>query len=169
MALNLAGGPPPTVTKTRTKTATPKSTAQLEVREEGLNGIGQIASFLCLMTSNIADAGAIATHGPGLAHEAAVLAETNKYAAKGIDLLVGVGPFAAILAAAAPLLLQIAVNHKKMPASPALLQFGVQSPETMEAQARIRVMEMQAEMAKAEREAQTRLSELQREATSNGE
>jgi len=112
-------------------------------------------------TKQLADAAAIGMHWPKLAHEIAVLAETQEAVANVIDPLMKVGPFAGLIAAAIPLAMQLAVNHGRMKPGqmgtvPAV---SLQSQmETAMAQAELQALRMQQE---AEEQAARARAEIQ--------
>lgn len=159
--------PPPRKPGTR---ATPTSSravekareARLSEREDGLNGIVSLASIPLVATGQLADLGAVTAHGPGICHEAAALAETNDKIGKAIDRVIAVGPFAGLISATIPLVLQILVNHGRLPAS-MFGQFGVVPPEMMQHRASIELQKQAAELARMEAEAQRDLLAAQAE------
>lgn len=116
------------------------------------------------MLGQKADSQALAIHGPSIATETAELAETQPQVAKVIDLWAAVGPYAGILTATLPLVLQLAVNHGKLPKSLSG-QFGVTDPAVLEAQADAsmarKAAEMLEEQNRARREAQEQLTRAQ--------
>lgn len=142
------------------KSASPPVQSIKEAREDAFNGIFQIGSFGCIITGQFADAGAISMHGPGIAHEAAELAENNEYVAKAADFLCQVGPFAAIIAAAMPLALQLLVNHNILPAEK-LAGANVVKPEVLESQVKTQMAEQAIAALKAQRQAEERLAAMQ--------
>ena len=163
---------PPTQTAGRSSRADEKARgARVEERAEGLTGLFQIACIPLLATGNLADMGAVTTHGPTISREAALLAESNSKVADAIDKVIAVGPFAGLVASTVPLILQILVNHGRLPAH-GLAQFGVYPPELMQQRAAIDVMKQQAEAQRAEAEAlaemQAAQEELQRVQARNG-
>lgn len=162
MALDLSGPKTPPPAK-RPTPAQRQATAKTGEREEGLNGLFQIAAAGCLMGGQVADGAAVSTHGPNIAREAAQLAETNERMGRLLDYLTAVGPFAGLLAAAMPLGLQILVNHGKLPVVPALQQFGIVPPGALEAQAKADAARQMAEYQRAQAAAEEELRELQRD------
>lgn len=125
---------------TATQIETPRSLREL--REEGLNGLAQIGQGIALGLRQYADAATLGTHFPPVATELAKLADHYDVIAKPIDLLIQVGPFGALLAAAMPFLAQMAVNHRMAPVG----VMGAVSPETLSAQMQAQMMRMQADM-----------------------
>lgn len=135
----------------RTKTAAPvaETRSLREVREEGLLGIGQLGQAACVSIGSLADAGAVGRFFPPVAHEIAVLAETNPYAANMADVLLKVGPYAGLVTAILPLAFQIAVNHGMFNNGMGLQNFGVVPRETLEAQMRAELTQQMVEMQRA--------------------
>src|SRR5580700_8256470 len=87
--------------------ATPRVTKE---REEAVAQLGMFAQVPLIATKQLADAATIGIHWPKISHEVAVLAETQESIANVIDPLMKVGPYAALIAAALPMLMQLAVN-----------------------------------------------------------
>lgn len=132
-----------------------------EKREENINGIGQLLSFGCIVTGQFADAGAVGMHWPNVAREGAVLAESNEYVARAADFLGQVGPFAAILAAAMPLALQVLANHNIIPADKMAGQ--IVKPEVLESQIKTQLALQAIEALKMQQAAEEELARAQRE------
>lgn len=162
MALDLSQPLAPPPRKPRSGiSATPASSkavekareARVSEREDGLNGLCSLAAIPLVATGNLADLGAVSTHTPAICHEAAALAETNDKVAKVIDRVIAVGPFAGLIAATVPLVLQILVNHGRLPAA-MFGQFGVVPPEMMQHRASIELQKQAADLARMEAEAQ---------------
>jgi hypothetical protein len=160
MALDLSSAkssPPPA--KRAAKAATPQVSSKMELREEGLNGVGQLVAAGLLMFKQHADAGAVAKHFPGVAHETAAIAENNEGFAKVIDYITAVGPYAGLLTATMPLVLQIMVNHDRLPAAP-LAQFGVVHPDALTMQVQADMMRQQAEIMAEQKAAQEEMARM---------
>lgn len=87
----------------------PKTKADL--RQDALSGVMQIAQLVTVGTGQFADAGAIGVFGPPMVDETVKLAENNTKVASKVDLLIEIGPYAGLVAAAIPFLAQIFVNH----------------------------------------------------------
>jgi hypothetical protein len=104
------------------------------------------------MFGQYADAAAIGNHFGPLAVELANAAEGSEALAKPIDMLIAVGPYGALIAAALPLALQLAANHKLVNAGMMMGQ-GVVPPEVLEAQMKSQVATMQANALREQREA----------------
>lgn len=140
-----------------------------EERIDGVNGIFQLAGFGCIMTGQFADAGAIEMHGNNISNEIVTLAESNAGIAKGVDMLLQVGPYAGLVTAAMPLVLQFLVNHNVLPAEK-MAGFNVVRPEVLESQVKTILTKQAMEAMKAQREAENELAEMQQEmmASQNG-
>lgn len=110
-----------------------------------------------------ADAATYAMHGPKASASAAEYAEQNRYLAKGLDFLDILGPAFVLADVLLPMALQIGVNHKKLPAD-ALVNFGVVSPELLEAQAKASIVQQQVQAMEAKIEADRQLEAAQRRA-----
>jgi hypothetical protein len=104
------------------------------------------------MTGLYADAAAIGQHFPPVAKELANIADGSEFLAKPIDLLIEVGPYGALVAAAMPLALQIMANHGIVDASRMMGQ-GVVPPEVLEAQMKAEMARMQADALRQQQEA----------------
>src|SRR6185437_487111 len=115
----------------------------VEKRTEGLNGLGQLAQGLLLMTGQYADAAAIGMHFGGIASEVAKIAESNETVAKPVDFLIEVGPYGALIQATIPFVMQILANHKVIKAD-ALVGSNVVPPEVLDAQMKAQMMRTQA-------------------------
>lgn len=159
MAIDMSGAvkaPPrritgsPTSAKPSAKTSSGVDTrSQKEKRLEGLQGFGQLGQGLCMMTQQWSDAAAIGQHWGPIALELSNIAETNKYVASGVDFLIEVGPYGALITAVMPLALQLMANHKMVDAT-RMGSLGVVPPEVLEAQMKAQVLRMQAEAMKAQ-------------------
>lgn len=124
-----------------------------EKREEGLNGLAQLGQLICVGTGQMADAAALGMHFPPLAKATADLADDYESVAKPIDFLIQLGPFTALIAAAAPLVLQLLANHKVLDAN-ALASQGVVSPEVLESRMRAQIAQVQAQALRDQMQAQ---------------
>lgn len=160
---------PPRREKPRPETPIHRNLNLTEQREEAVQGIFQIAGLGFIILGQYADAGAIDMHAPGIAHEAADLAQTNEGVAKGIDYLLQVGPYAGLIAVSMPLIMQLLVNHKVLPADK-LSGANVVKPEVLESQVKTAMARQAMEAIKAQQEAERELAELQAEmmASQNG-
>lgn len=93
--------------------------------------MGQAAALVLLIRKQFADAQAIGMHVPAIAEEAASIADTNETWAKWLDYFSISGPYAGLVKATLPLVLQLMVNHDKLPAE-AGSALGVISPKMLE-------------------------------------
>lgn len=155
--VNSGSTPPPRTRQASSaakKPAAPSPTKVREEREEALNGIFQMFSFGLTMANQWADAGALAIHGPNVSRETVKLGEKYEWIGNGIDALAHVGPFTAILGAVMPLALQIAANHKRIPAEK-VAALGVKDPAILESEMRMEA-QRQAYAYRAEVERQQR-------------
>lgn len=135
----------------------PKTKADL--RREALGGVAQIGQFACLAFGKFADAGAIGVHSPGLIDETVKLADNNSKIASKVDLLVEVGPYAGIVAAAIPFLAQIFVNHGLFKAE-VFANAGVVEPESLSAQMKTQLMRQAMEAQQEQMRIQQEMEEM---------
>lgn len=163
MALDLTSPPqaPPRINKAAaTRAATSK--AKTSEREDGVNGVFQLAGFGCIVAKQYADAGALGKYGPALAHEVALLSEKNEGVAKALDYLTEVGPYAGVITAAMPLVLQLLANHKVLDASK-LGGAGVVPPDMLAAEVSRDMAKMQADAIRQAQQAELELAQIQQE------
>lgn len=133
-----------------------------ELRQDALDGVLQMAQFGCLAFGNFSDAGAIGLFGRPMAIEIVKLAKQNTKVASKVDLLIEVGPYAGIVAAAIPFLAQLLVNHGVFKAEQ-FANAGVLSPDALEANMKTQVMEQAMEAMRQQQLAEQRLMDMQRE------
>jgi hypothetical protein len=133
-----------------------------ERRSEGLNGLGQLAQGVCLMFGLYADAATLGMHFPPVAKELANIAETNETIAKPIDFLIEIGPYGALIQAAAPLVMQMLANHRLIRAD-AMLGSDIVPPEVLEAQMKAQIMRVQAQAMRDQQAAMADAQAAQRE------
>lgn len=74
------------------------------------------------------DAITIVEHTPTIAQAVNTIAQEDTRVAKVLDKITKVTPYGALISALVPLALQIAANHKKIPAIP---QMGIVAPEDL--------------------------------------
>lgn len=141
-----------------TKAATVKG--KTAAREEAANGIFQLAGFGCIITRQYADAGAINLHGAPVAHELALLAEKNTSIGKGLDYLMEAGPYAGLITALMPLVLQLMANHKVIRAD-MVSAAGVVPPEALTADVKAHMARQAHEALMAQRAAEAQLADFQ--------
>jgi hypothetical protein len=165
MALDLSKAatatPPPKRSNARS-TATVRQSLKTTEREEAVNGLAQLGAAIVMFAGTPTDAATVVHHAPAIAHEAAVIAETNESFARVIDYLTSAGPYAAMFTACLPLGLQILVNHKKIPAEP-FANFGVVPSETLEARMRAEAAKQQMQMLRAAQDAEREAAEMAQE------
>jgi hypothetical protein len=152
------------------KDATDNSPQSLnELREEAANGFFQMAGLGCIIFSQFSDAGAINMHGPAISHVAAKMAQTNELMAKGLDSLLTVGPYTEIIGVTLPLVLQLLVNHKVMPAE-MVAGANVVRPEVLESQVKTQLAMQAMEAMKAQQHAEQEMAKMREEmmAAQNG-
>jgi hypothetical protein len=135
-------------------------------REDALNGLFQVGGVIAMAFGKWADAGAINTHGPNITTETVKLADKYESVGKSIDALAQVSPFAGLVAAITPLVIQLAVNHKMISPTQAS-GLGATDPQVLAQQMQIEVnrqaIQIQLRMAEEKRLMDAELAELQRE------
>lgn len=153
--------PPPVKRAPKPKAPKPPS-PRLQEREDSVNGVLQTASFMCVLTGQYADSGALGLHGPRVAHELAVVAEDSEPIGNALDYLNKVGPYTSLILAVMPLVFQIAVNHG-MGNAQAMAGVGVQPPEQLAMQVQTQMAAQAAEQIRAKREADEELRQAMAE------
>lgn len=166
MALKAPDRPPAPSQKARP--AAPKVQAvsaeqRVAAREEAALGVVQLLSFGCMLKGWMADAGALTIHGPKICHEAALVAESSESLGRGMDFLGAAGPYAALLAAALPLGMQLMVNRGVVPAAQ-VASMGVVEPGTLEAQMRTMLLQQQIEAQQQQKAQEAALRRMMAEA-----
>jgi hypothetical protein len=136
------------------------ASSRRETREAALSEAGDMLALGLMMAKQPADAGAISQHGPAIAHEMALIAETDDKVAGFLDRLTTVGPYAGLMKAAIPLALQIAVNHKRLPADKLTGTMGVMNPADLEAMVTLKAEKLRAELQKEMESARRELAQL---------
>lgn len=142
-------GRPPGSTNKATANAAPKMSS-LEMRYQGVQGIGQLIQGGLMLTKNYADAAAVGMHWDGVAKEVATLAEAEPAVARIVDLVIQAGPYAGLIAAVMPLAMQLAANHGMIPSGG---MSGVVPPEVLQSQMEARILQQQAEALRQRQEA----------------
>jgi hypothetical protein len=136
-------------------------------RTEAVQSVFQVGQMVCLTFGQYADAGAIGMHGDNISEEVAKLSERYPAIAKVVDPLMQAGPLAGLVAAVIPLVLQIGVNHKRLPADKIP---GITHPEVLEQQMRAQIAMAAAQQMRAaqdaEKEAHEAMADIQ--AAQNG-
>jgi hypothetical protein len=112
-------------TTTRNRPATPNY-------RDGVAGLLQIPAFILASAGRLNpaleyDGIAVATHTPAIAEAIHSVAVEEPRVAAVLDKILSVGPYGALLGALVPLVAQIAVNHKKLPAG----TLGTSEPEAL--------------------------------------
>lgn len=148
--MSLAGSAPPRNARKQAPAA-PRKTVK-DSRAEAVNGLFQLASFGSVMVGNYADSATIAEHGPNISNEVASLAQQNEKIGQWIDYLTQAGPYAGLVTACLPLVLQLLANHKRIDHSkvpgltdPKVLEVKIQSQ--MKAAAAMQMQQAQKEQA----------------------
>lgn len=169
MPVNYSDATPPKRTPQKRATPAPKTTSSETVRrdrEDAVNGVFQLAGVIAMAFGKWADAGAINTHGPGITTETVKLADKYDSIGKSIDALAQVSPFAGLVAAVSPLLIQLAANHKMIsPTQGAAL--GATDPESlaqqMQIQAQRQAIQLQMQIAEERRAMNEEMAAFERE------
>lgn len=158
MPVTSAPPPPP---KTRApKTAAPVTAAtKTAERTEGLIGWGEIGQAVLIGFRHYADAGTVGIYFPKFAEETAKLATENEAVAKFVDPLIMAGPYSAILAAALPMALQLAVNHGYM--KPGAM--GTVAPDMISARIETEIARAQVQALREQQEMEAEAERLQEE------
>lgn len=152
-----AASPPPVKTaakKTPAKIIQGK-TAQQAYTEAAEGGL-QIAAFAATAVGLHADAAAISMHAENVAPEIAKLAEGNAKVAAGLEWLTENGPYAALISACLPMLLQVAVNHGLVKAE-RFAGTGVVNPGVLEARFKLSMTEKASAMLKEQKALEEKL------------
>lgn len=131
-------------------------------REEAVNGFFQLGQWACLCFGDFADAGTIGMHGPNISAEVMKLVDKNKKVAEKLDLLIQIGPYTGIIAAALPFFAQILVNHKIVKPE-RFANAGVVHPEVLENQMKTQLQMQQMMAMRQQQEAEARLQAMQEE------
>lgn len=165
MAINMTA--PPKVDRPPTQTQKRQS-GKLQERAVAVQGLFQLLGFGCIVVGWHADAGAIGEHSPAVSRELASLSEKNASVAKFIDSLTEAGPYAGLIIAVMPLTLQILANHGILKGD--MSAVGVKPPTVLEAEVKTSLALKQAEVLRAQGDAEARLAQMQAEkAESNGD
>lgn len=163
MPVTVKADPPP-ARKAAPVTPSQRLMKKTEERARGLEGIGQLVSAGFLFARQPADAITVNKYWPAISLETARLAEDNPQLASQVDKLIVVGPYTAIIEAALPMFLQLAVNHGKLDAT-SVESLGVVSRKTMMAKAQVAIMQAEVEamreQVEMERERALALQEYQ--------
>lgn len=139
MPVNFTESAPPKKTAVKRAAPTTRQASPDTVRkdrEDAINGLFQLGSVAAMAFGKWADAGAINTYGPGISTETVKLADRYDSIGKGIDALAQVGPFAGLVTAVTPLIIQLAANHKMITATQAA-GMGATDPAALAQQVQI--------------------------------
>lgn len=161
----IAGGESPASGATRMPSARmpeKRLSAKAKAREEAANGFGQIVGFAAMAAGQFHDAGAIGMHWPGMAHEAAIVAETDEKMARALDYLLEVGPYGNLITLALPFVAQVLVNHGVLKPE-AMAGAGVVHPDALTAQIKADMARKAMEALKMQQEAEEELARTRAE------
>jgi hypothetical protein len=142
------------------RTRAPKASIG-DQRQLAVLGLFQAGQAACIFTKQYADAAAIGANAENISGEVATLAAADDKVAKVVDSLLVVGPYSALVMAVLPLAMQLAVNHKILPAGkvPGTTDPNVLS-KTIEAEMKQNAADMLQAARLAEQEADARLESL---------
>jgi len=141
-------GPPPV--KAPSPAAAARTSRKTAERAEAVTGLGQLAQVPLMVMRQYADVGAVSAHWPGVAAEVAKLAETQEQVAKLVDPLLQVGPYAGLITAVLPLVMQLACNHGVVAAG----SMGTVPPSTLAAQVEAQLAQQEAAALRLQLEAE---------------
>jgi hypothetical protein len=151
-----------TVAKAADSGSGPAMSRKAKERAEGLAGIGQLVYAGLLFARQPADAGAINKFFPPVTVEVAKLADSNDKIAEVLDKLNEIGPYAGLITAVTPLIMQLLVNHDRVPAT-AVASLGVVSKTTLEAEVEAEIMRAEMHAMKMQMEVQQQREEMRKE------
>jgi hypothetical protein len=126
-------------------TAREAQTRITDARYQGINSLFQISAIALLARKQYADAGAIRNHGPSIAREIVVLADSDERVATFVDYLTTAGPYTGLMMAVLPLVLQIAANHGRIDADKTMMP-GIVPPADLEREVKLSITEKTADM-----------------------
>lgn len=132
--------------------------AKGQERADGLKGWTQFAGLGCMARGLYADAAAIAIHGETLCTEAARIGENDEKIGKILDYFTMSGPYAALVGAVLPFVVQIGLNHRIFKSVPVGMD-GVMPPAALDAQVKAGMAEAAAQAAQIQIEAERKLAE----------
>lgn len=105
--------PPKGVSAPKAKSSGYKSKTKTDYRP-GFLGFAQMGAFVASFFSPL-DAVAIADHAPRIADAVQVTADNDPKFAAAMDRILSAGPYAALISATVPMVIQILGNHDKVP------------------------------------------------------
>jgi hypothetical protein len=155
----ITNAPPPVVKKPAATAKPVRESGLTKDRTDALASLGQLAQVPLIATKQYADAGAVSMYWPNVASEIAKLADSQPAIAKLVDPLMQVGPYAALIAAGLPFLLQIGVNHKMISAG----AMGTVPASTLSAQIESSLAKQELEALTIQRDAERESAEMRRE------
>lgn len=132
------------------KTAPARSPSLSGQRADALEGLGSLFAVPLVAFRLYADAGAVGMYLPGIATETAKLADKEEKIARLVDPLLSIGPYAGLIAAVLPLVLQLGVNHGRV--APGAM--GTVPATLLEAQVKTELAKAELAQLKAQREAE---------------
>jgi len=136
-----------------------RASGKQQERRETAEGIFQLAGFGCIIFRQYADAGAIGMHSPPIVDEVIALSEKNTSVANALDYLAEAGPYAGLVIAVMPLVLQLAANHGVIKAEMTSAA-GVVPPAALESQVKADMARQAANALQAQRAAEQELATL---------
>ena len=134
--------------------------ADAKRRFEDMDAFIKVGVAVAVFTKNHADAGAIAMHGPGFTRALAKQADTNEQIAKILDMLGAIGPYSELVGAALPLVMQILVNHDRVPAE-AVQNFGVVSPKVLESKVKLELKSAELQLMQQLQQQEQQIADMQ--------
>lgn len=156
-------------TPNRSSTAKPATTSNTtstrKARAEAVMSLGQLGQVPLIALKQYADAGAVSLHWPKISEEIANLAETQPAIANLIDPLLQVGPYAALVTAVLPFILQIGVNHGRI--QPGAM--GTVPGSSLSAQIETAIAQAEAEALKLQLDAEKSSNAIRAEITKQRE
>jgi hypothetical protein len=105
--------PPKGVAAPRAKSGGYKSKSKTDYRP-GFLGLAQMGAFVASFFSPL-DAVAVTDHAPRIADAVQVTADNDPKFAAAMDRILSAGPYAALISATIPMVVQILHNHDKVP------------------------------------------------------
>lgn len=114
---------------------------------EELTGLLQLGYGALCATGNLADAGAVKTHGPSMVAAWNAAAQENPMVRRGVEWLTKGGVWGAVVVTTMPLVLQVMANHGQVETGK-VAALGVKNPEALAAET-MKDIEAMAAMAEA--------------------
>jgi len=111
-----------------------------------------MATAVAIFTQNYADAGALQEHSANLASAIAGIAEDKEKVADILDKA-DVGPYAELVGAAIPFLIQLAVNHNRLDINKMSGIQGVMEPAVLASKVQAEMDRKKTEILRAAKEA----------------